>query len=221
MPENRPEAILRILRKAFATLEWLTFTKNPFKTLIATIISQNTADRNTSKAFENLSKNFEITPEALAEAKTDQIEKCIRVAGLQKNKAKTIKQVSTTILDTYHGDLGRVLSLPLKEARCTLMQMPGIGPKTADVVLLFSAAKSTIPVDTHVDRVAKRLHLAPSGGGYEAVRQSLQSVYDPKDFLAVHTTLISHGRAYCRARNPLCQQCPVSTLCPSKQLRDT
>jgi endonuclease-3 len=221
MSENRPQAILQTLRKTFADPEWVTSTKNPFKTLIATIISQDTADRNTSKAFENLSNNFEITPETLAKAKADQIEQCIKVAGLQKNKAKTIKQVSTIILNTYHGDLRRVLSLPLKEARNTLMQMPGIGPKTADVVFLFSAAKPTIPVDTHVDRVAKRLKLAPSSGGYEAVRQSLQSLYDLKDFLTVHLTLISHGREYCTARNPLCQQCPVSTLCPSKLLRDT
>ena len=221
MPETRPEAILQILRKTFPTPERIAFGKKPFKTLIATIVSQNTTDRNASKAFENLSKNFEITPEALSEAKVGQIEQCIRVAGLQKNKVKTIKQVSTILLNTYQGDLRKVLSLPLEKARNTLMQMPGIGPKTADVVLLFGAAKSTIPVDTHVDRVAKRLDLAPSNGGYEAVRQSLQSLYNSKDFLTVHVTLISHGREYCKAGKPLCPQCPVNTLCPSEQLWDT
>lgn len=220
MADNRSRMILQTLRKTFATPKWITSAKDPFKTLIATIISQNTTDRNTSRAFENLSKRFEITSEVLAEAETSQIEQCLRVAGLQKKKAKTIRQVSTTILNNYHGDLKEVLSQPLEEARNALMQMPGVGPKTADVVLLFSATRPTIPVDTHVNRVAKRLHLAPVRGGYEAVRQSLQKLYDPKDFLAVHVTLISQGREYCKARNPLCTQCPVNDLCPSRQQRD-
>jgi endonuclease-3 len=112
------------------------------------------------------------------------------------------------------------LSLPLDEARKTLTEMPGVGPKTADVVLLFSANKPTVPVDTHVNRVAKRLGLAPANGGYEEVRLSLQSLFDAKDYLAVHLLLIAHGRKYCKARQPLCPQCPVNAYCPSRGLGD-
>jgi endonuclease-3 len=183
---------------------------------VTTILSQNTADINTARAFEALSKRFEITPEALANAELGQIEDAIRISGLYKSKAKTIKQAAITILEKYHGTLKSILSLPLEEARKILMQFPGVGPKTADVVLLFSASQPTIPVDTHVNRVAKRLGFAPANGSYETVRENLQSLYEPSQYLAVHLLLIAHGRRYCKARKPLCDECPVNAECPSK-----
>jgi endonuclease-3 len=195
---------------------WVKSQRGPFETLVVTIISQNTADRNTARAFENLSKRFEMTPEALANADTSQIEECLRVGGLYKNKAQTIKQVSRIILEKFHGSLQPILSLSLEEARNALIQLPGIGPKTADVVLLFSAKQPTIPVDTHVNRVAKRLGFAPVKGSYEDVRAGLQALYDPSDYLAVHVLLIAHGRRFCRARHPLCNECPVNRYCPTK-----
>jgi endonuclease-3 len=220
MTKRQAKKILETLRKTFTMSKWTSSKREPFKTLIVTIISQNTADRNTAKAFENLSKHFKITPEALANAKTNQIESCLKPAGLYRNKAKTIKQVSKIILEKHHGNLEHILSMPFEDARRALMEFPGVGPKTADVVLLFSAKKPTIPVDTHVDRASKRLGLTPANGNYETVRRSLQSLYDPKDYLAVHVLLISHGRKYCKARNPLCKQCPVDMLCPSSHLWD-
>lgn len=220
MAENLAQQILKILRENFAMPKWITKTNDPFKTLIVTIISQNTADRNTSKAFENLSNELKITPEALANAQISQIEHTLKVAGLYRNKARTIKNISRIILEKYHGTLTPILSLPLEEARKALMQLQGIGPKTADVVLLFCAQKSTIPVDTHVYRVSKRLGLAPTKGDYETVRASLQTLYDPKDYLAVHVLLIQHGRKYCKARNPLCKQCPMNEFCPSRNACD-
>ena len=220
MLENRAQQILETLKKTYNMPKWIISHDDPFKTLIVTIISQNTNDKNTARAFENLSNSFRITPEALANIKTEQIERCLKVAGLYKNKAKAIKQASKTILDQYNGSLKPILSLPLEEARKTLLQFPGIGPKTADVLLLFSAEKPTIPVDTHVNRVSKRLTLAPTSGNYETVRQSLQALYKPRDYFAVHVLFIQHGRTFCKARKPLCAQCPVNTLCPSSKLSD-
>lgn len=95
------------------------------------------------------------------------------------------------------------------------MEMPGVGPKTADVVLLFSAGKPTIPVDTHVNRVSKRLGLAPPKGGYEAVRLSLQSLFKPQDYALAHLLLIAHGRKTCKAQKPQCQTCSLNSSCPS------
>jgi endonuclease-3 len=220
MGQKRAEKILQILRSTFVLPKWTTSNKNPFRTLVTTIISQNTADRNTVRAFENLSKRFEITPEALANAETSKIEEGLKVAGLYRNKTKTIKQVSKIILERFQGDLKPILSMPFEEARKTLMELPGVGPKTADVVLLFCAERPTIPVDTHVNRVSKRLALAPVNGDYEAVRESLQTLYNPKDYLALHVLLILLGRKYCKARNPLCKHCPLNTLCPSSHIRD-
>ncbi|MDX1813731.1 MAG: endonuclease III [Candidatus Bathyarchaeia archaeon] len=220
MKDKRAATILQILRQTFAMPEWTERKRDPFETLIVTIISQNTTDINTARAFERLSNRFEIKPEVLAKTEASQIEEALKTAGLYRNKTKTISTVSRIILEKFQGSLQQILSRPLEEARKMLIQMPGIGPKTADVVLLFSAKQSTIPVDTHVNRVSKRLDFAPADGDYDAVRLSLQSLYDQRDYLAVHVLLIAHGRRYCKARHPLCEQCPVSSYCPSRGLRD-
>ncbi len=220
MADTHAATILQILQDTVAVPKLVKPKNDPFETLIVTIISQNTADANTERAFEALSKHFEITPQALANAEASEIEACLHVAGLYKGKAKTIQTASKIILEKFNGSLAPVLSLPLDEARKTLMELPGVGPKTADVVLLFSADQPTIPVDTHVNRVSKRLGLAPANGDYEAVRTSLQGLFKPKDYLAVHLLLIAHGRKFCKARHPRCHQCPVHDYCPSNWLRD-
>lgn len=217
MIEKRAEKILETLRKNFTLPKWISSKQDSFETLVITIISQNTSDKNTAKAFENLSKKFPITPKALANAETAEIEECLRVAGLYRNKANVIKEISKIVLEKFGGSLTPILSMPFENARETLMQFPGVGPKTADVLLLFSANQPTIPVDTHVKRVSKRLGLASVNGDYEAVRSSLQSLYKPEDYLEIHILLILLGRKYCKAKNPLCKPCPVNTLCPSRR----
>lgn len=216
MTDNRAATVLQILKQTLALPKWVKSKRDPFETLIVTIISQNTADRNTAKAYENLSNKFEIAPEALAKAQISQIENTIRSAGLYKSKAQTIKQAATTVLEEYRGTLQPILSLPLENARKTLMQIQGVGPKTADVVLLFSANQATVPVDTHVNRVSRRLGFAPANSGYEVVRKSLQELFEPNDYLAVHLLLIEHGRKTCKARRPLCNTCIVKMYCPTK-----
>ena len=220
MGNTHAAIILQILQDTVAVSKLVKLRNDPFETLVITIISQNTADTNTERAFQNLSNQFEVTPQALSKAETNKIEACLHVGGLYRSKAKTIQTVSKIILEKFHGSLKPILLLPLEEARKTLMELPGVGPKTADVVLLFSANQPTIPVDTHVNRVSKRLGLAPAYGDYEEVRLSLQSLFYPKDYLAVHLLLIAHGRKYCKARQPLCPECPVNIYCPSKGLGD-
>jgi endonuclease-3 len=213
--EKRAATVLQILKQTLTLPSWTKHKRDPFETLVVTIISQNTADRNTDRAFESLSKRFEISPEALAKAKTSEIEAAIRVAGLYKSKAKTIKQASTKIHEKYGGSLKSILALPLDDARNALMAFSGVGPKTADVVLLFSAGQPTVPVDTHVNRVSKRLGFAPEKGDYESVRSSLQALYAPADYLSVHLLFIAHGRTTCKAQRPLCKQCTINMYCPS------
>ena len=188
---------------------------DPYQTLVITIISQNTADTNTERAYKSLSEQFKIVPEVLANTEISQIEACIRVAGLYQGKAKTIQTVSQTLIKKFNGTLDSILALPTQQAREMLMAMPGVGPKTADVVLLFSAGKPTLPVDTHVNRVSKRLGLAPAHGGYEEVRLSLQSFFEPKDYRLAHLLFIAHGRKTCKAQKPLCPTCSLNTYCPS------
>jgi len=209
-----------MLQKNFSIPQWASSTRDPFQTLIITVLSQATADKNTARAFKNLSRRFSITPEALAKANVEDIERVIRVGGLYRNKSKAIKTISRIILEKFNGSLDFIRALPLEEARKILLNIPGVGPKTADVVLLFCAGKPTIPIDTHVNRVSKRLELASPKADYEGVRRALETLYSPEDYLHVHLLLISLGRKYCRARKPLCKLCPVNTLCPSKRLEN-
>jgi endonuclease-3 len=220
MTLSKGKEILCALKKDFSTPQWALSTRSSFQTLIITIISQNTTGINTAKAFERLSGKFQITPEALVKANEKEMQDALRVAGLFRNKAKTIKMVSQIIQEKFNGSIDFIHSVPLEEARKKLLSLPGVGPKTADVVLLFSGGKETIPVDTHVNRVSKRLGLALEKADYEGVRMALQSLYAPEDFLAVHLSLIMLGRKYCKALRPVCNQCPVSNLCPSKRVED-
>ncbi len=217
MTANQPqaEAILTTLKDSLKLPRLVKAAPDPYETLVITIISQNTADTNTERAFQKLQEVFEITPKVLAAAKRSEIEDCIKIAGLWQAKAEAIQVASKTIIESYGGSLDTVIAMPVEEARKAFMAMQGVGPKTADVVLLFSAAKPTIPVDTHVNRVSRRLGLAPQNGGYDAVRLSLQTHFKPEDYLAVHLLLISLGRAYCKAHKPLCPTCPVNKYCPS------
>ncbi len=218
--QTRANKILEVLRKESKLPDWRGRARNPFETLIVTVISQNTASRNTARAFENLSKQFEISPEALSKASIEGIEEALKVAGLYRNKARTIKKLANIVLERFGGSLNFIFETPLEQAREKLLELPGVGPKTADVVLLFSAQKPTLPVDTHVNRVTKRLGLVDVKANHEEVRRGLQQLFDPEDYYAVHVLLILHGRRFCRARNPLCSRCPFNQWCPSRRDED-
>jgi len=218
--EERAQQILRILRREFSLPDWVNIPKEPFSTLIRIVLSQATNDKNSGKAFRNLGEKFELAPKVLAEADVKEIEKAIKVGGLYSNKSRVIKELSHVIIEKFDGTLDFVRSSPLEETRNLLLALPGVGPKTADVVLLFSANKPVLPVDTHVNRVSKRLGLAASNADYERIRLALESLYSSKDYLTAHLMLIMLGRKYCKARNPLHKSCPVRMLCPSAKLGD-
>jgi len=213
--KERAQRMLQILGREFEVPELSDSRREPFQALIRTVLSQATNDRNRDRAYANLAKRFKIDPKALAFADRKEVEEAIRVGGLFRNKAWKIKELSKTVLKQFHGSLDFVFSEPLEKSRELLMSLPGVGPKTADVVLLFTAQKPTVPVDTHVNRVSKRLGLAPLKGSYEDVHRSLQALYKPSDYLPIHLLLINLGRKYCRARNPLHKPCPVNALCPT------
>ena len=219
MLKNKASNIVKLLRKEFKLPARKDKTRETFETLIATVISQNTNDRNTAAAFERLSKKFKIKPAVLSKADVRDVEEALRVGGLHHKKARVIKNLAGVVLEDFDGSLDFVSILPLEQARRKLLALPGVGPKTADVVLLFSAGRSTIPIDTHVNRVSKRLALVNSKADYESVRKKLQWIFNPQDYYSVHILLISHGRRYCRARNPKCRICPLGQLCSSKRIK--
>jgi endonuclease-3 len=221
-PNPKARQILNILSKVlkiksgqFSSLKVQKRQRDPFKTLVVTILSQNSTDRSAVRAFENLEESIGgISPENLAAVPVQRIRNAIAIGGLQWHKAPALKQLSRKILEQYAGDLDQILSRPFDEARELLMDLPQVGPKTADVLLVTSTGQPTIPVDTHVNRVSRRLGLAPLKGGYEKIRESLQSLFPRERYHQVHLLLIAHGRAYCTALRPKCPTCPVRKYCP-------
>jgi len=190
-----------------------------FETLIWTILSQNTNDLNSSRAMQRLENRFEITPEALSRAPIDELIECIRPAGLYRVKAPRIKQVSSIILDQFGGDLDSVLKRGATEARSIMTELPGVGYKTADIVLAFVAGHPTIPVDTHVTRVSKRLGVVRKNARYEEIRLALERLVPANRRVGMHLSLIRFGREICKAPKPLCQKCLVNRTCPSSTTR--
>ena len=136
---------------------------------------------------------------------------------MYNQRSRTIKQVSFKVMELYNGDLSTVVAKPYPEARKELMRLPGVGEKTADVVLLFNAGKDVLPIDRHIARISKRLDIVLSNADYDTIRLTLESATPPDKFLDTHIKLIQFGRDVCRALNPKCRECPLNDLCAYPQ----
>ena len=185
---------------------------DPFQVLVATILSQNTSDRNSHRAFLRLMETVEVKPEVLSRLKSEDIKSTIRSAGLSNIKSRRIIEVSKEVLARFNGDLSEVFLLSLKDAREALMVIKGIGPKTADVLLSFVGGYPVMPVDTNIFRVVDRLGFA-KGRNYERTRSALERLISSERLKNAHVNLIHLGREKCKPRKPQCQTCPVNTLC--------
>jgi endonuclease-3 len=160
-----------------------------------------------------LDRLVQVTPQGLAHAKTQKIANAIKVAGLHRQKAKALKDLARIIAKQDPNFLTNILKGPLETARSSLQLLPKVGPKTADVLLTVWGLP-TISVDTHVDRVSKRLGLAPQKARYEQVRSALMQLFAKQDYPSVPLQFIAHGRQICKAVAPQCSKCPVEALCP-------
>jgi endonuclease-3 len=185
----------------------------PFERLISTILSQNTSREATIKGFENLRRRFNITPEVLAEAKVVEIRECIRPSGLYNTKAPRIREVARIILEEYGGNLDNLARLPFDTARESLLRIPGVGFKTADVFLSLVYERGSFAVDTHISRIAKRWKMVRGNAAYEEIRMAFEAVIPRRKRRRVHLALIEFGRGICKARGPRCAICPVYAEC--------
>ena len=190
---------------------------DPLDVLIATVLSQNTSDVNSHRAFAQLKAKFPSWAEALA-ARPSQLASAIRRGGLAEVKARRIKQILREIEDDRGKlDLSFLGRKPVREARQYLTALPGVGPKTAACVLLFSLKRPAFPVDTHVLRVSKRLGLIPTNTTMERAHELYEMMLEEwmaRDMLALHLGLVDHGRRICIARRPRCEVCSLFDLCP-------
>jgi endonuclease-3 len=183
--------------------------------LMFTILSQHTSDLNALKAFESL-RDALSTWEQVAETDPEDIARAIWIGGLSKVKAPRIKAVLKDIQGKRGDlDLSFLGKMPLPEAKSWLRDLPGVGPKTACIVLCFALGMPAMPVDTHIYRVSKRLGFIGPKVTADQAHDILEASIDPEQVFAFHVYLITHGRQVCKARRPLCGECVLKKRCPS------
>ncbi len=210
----RLRGISALLAGRFGRPEICAHETGPVRNLVLTILSQNTTDANRDRAYDRLTKRFP-TLSALAAARPADLEEAIRVGGLAGSKAKSILGALARLREERGGySLDFLRGMPLPEARKYLTSFPGVGVKTANILLLFSFGMPAFPVDTHVLRVTKRLDLVPATSDLAKAALSLEPHVGAGDHGPLHLNLIRLGREVCRPRNPLCADCPLLTVCP-------
>ena len=198
--------------------------QHAFVSLIRTILSQNTSDQASQPAHDALMERYGDTGDlaaALADADRETLAATIKSAGLYNQKSAVIQRTARHVIEEY-GSADAfdeyVRDEDAVEVRDTLLELKGVGPKTADCVLLFAGGREGVfPVDTHVHRIYRRLGIAPPDADHEAVREVLEREVPAEKCGYGHTTSIQFGRDYCTARKPACldgaDACPLFDLC--------
>jgi endonuclease-3 len=189
---------------------------DPSHELVFTILSQHTSDVNSARAFQGLMERFG-TLEEIARADLADIEKAISRGGLARVKAPRIKAVLNRVLELNGSlDLSFLQEMPLGEAKAWLRQLPGIGPKSAGIILSFALGMPAMAIDTHIYRVVKRLGLIGPKVTAEKAHELLEGMVEPGQVFQFHHSFITHGRRVCKAQRPRCGECVVAFGCPSR-----
>ena len=200
------EKIIDELYKFYGVPEIPLNYKNIYELTIAVVLSAQTTDNQVNKVTPTLFKKYNCF-EKLANAKIEDVEKIIKSTGFYKNKSKNIINLAKTIVNNFNAILPEDFNV--------LTALPGIGRKTANVIFNQGFKKNAIAVDTHVFRLANRLQFCNAKNVLET-ENALKEQLPEKKWGISHLLLITHGRQFCKARTPLCQNCPILNLCPYK-----
>ena len=212
-----PQVVFSMLESQQGPVQWEP-RYDGISELVFTILSQHTSDLNALRAFDRLRKTFSNWEYVIAANDLDLVT-AIKTGGLSNVKAPRIKAVLNTIHHEIGGfDLSFLREMPLEQAKSWLKHLPGVGPKTAAIVLCFAFGMPAMPVDTHVYRVAKRLGLIDETITVEKAHDLLEQLIEPRDVYSLHVLLITHGRTMCKALRPTCNVCPLRGPCPAKSI---
>jgi endonuclease III len=211
---RRARTVLNRLEKRYGELV-PPRRSDPLEELILTVLSQHTSDVNAERAFEGLRAAFRLWVEVVR-APIQSVADAIRSGGLADTKAPRIQAILREIEDRRGAfDLSYLAGLSDEEARAELVSLPGVGPKTAAVVLSFALGRDAMPVDTHVHRVTRRLGLVPPKISAERADRILHELVPEGLRTPLHVALIRLGREICKAPTPRCGICPLQDICPT------
>lgn len=208
------ETLLDRLSELYHSGDWRTpylrdHAENPFQVLIGTILSQRTRDENTDVASAALFRRY---PDAASLARADRgtVERLIRRTGFYHTKARTIRKCAQELLDRFDGEVPRTMD--------ELLSLPGVGPKTANCVIVFAYGEPGMPVDTHVHRIAQRLGIARTDTP-EETETALRTTVPKRYWIPINPILVQHGQNLCRPVGPKCPLCPIAELCETGRAR--
>ena len=214
--QKRAVEVLELLRKQQGTPTWFQ-RYDPVTELVFTILSQHTSDVNSERAGHILKATFP-SWDAIADADPTEVEKAVKSAGLAKQKVPRIQETLKKVRElTGDYDLAFLKEMPLADAKEWLKALPGVGPKTAAIVLSFSLGLPAMAVDVHVFRVTARLGLIGPKINVDKAHDVLEAFLPPDDIYGFHVALIAHGRQVCKALRPLCGGCVLRDACPGRQ----
>ncbi len=177
---------------------------NPFELLVALILSARCTDKRTNIITKELFKRYP-TPKDLAEAPVEEIDKIISSCSMHNTKSKNLKALSEILVRDFNGEVPKSLE--------ELTKLPGVGRKTANILLSMAYGIPAIGVDTHVKRLAYRLGISKSENP-EGIEEDIKKAVPKEDWIVFYTGLILHGRRVCKARKPNCDGCPLNDICP-------
>lgn len=218
MIKKKINFIISQLKKEFPGIKPAVSKADPLDVLIATILSQNTTDKTSYRAFRNLKENFSDW-DAVMSAQIGKIKNSVKVCGLTNQKSNCIKKMLIEMKKKYGKlNLGFLRKMSDDEIYTELLQYDGVGVKTISCVLAFSLGRDVFPVDTHVHRLSNRLGIADAKIPDKTFYQVKDLIPKGKKFL-LHTLLIRFGRKVCRSNNPLCGKCRLYDVCefPEKE----
>ncbi|MGD6943901.1 endonuclease III [Cytobacillus gottheilii] len=178
--------------------------ENPFELVIAVALSAQCTDVLVNKVTKNLFKKYK-TPEDYLQVSLEELQQDIRSIGLYRNKAKNIQKLCRMLIDEYNGTVPKT--------RDELVELPGVGRKTANVVMSVAFGVPAIAVDTHVERVSKRLAFCRWKDSVLEVEKTLMRKVPEEEWSVTHHRLIFFGRYHCKAQNPQCPECPLLEMC--------
>ncbi len=201
--KKRTAKIRKILKTTYPDVKTQLRYRNPFELLVATILSAQCTDKQVNGVTKDLFNKLK-NPWDFAQASSDTVEKLIRPTGYFRNKAKNIRKCSVSLIENYKGEVPQTLD--------ELVELPGVGRKTANVVLGTAFGIPGIVVDTHVTRISKRLGLTKNHDPVK-IEFDLMKIIPKNEWNGFCLQLIFFGRAICKARNPACSTCPLYDLC--------
>ena len=214
---SRSSTLLKIyylLLKEYGEQHWWP-AETPFEVMLGAILTQNTAWTNVEKAITGLKKACDLTPEGILSLAPEQLEEAIQSSGYFRQKAERVHGFCLYLVKTGEGDISRMEDIPTSKLREELLALKGIGPETADSILLYALSRSVFVVDAYTRRLLSRLGMCPETAKYEDLQAQFMDNLDPdaEMFNEYHALIVRHAKERCRKREPECEECALRKLC--------